>query len=253
LKESREKLEKIIDILHDPSNGKKPRTYPERATKDYLAIARKKKRSAKELRKAIRKQLQYIKRDLGYIDGMLFQRKLLPEKISVQLQKIGKLYEQQCYMYESKTHKASERIVSFQQPYICPIVRGKAKASVEFGIKLDISVDNGFVRLEHQSFDAYNESELLEKENERYRQRHGCYPERVLADKIYRNRNNINFCKKYGIRFSEPALGRPKKDVVVDKKQEYIDICERVEVERKFSLAKRKFGMGLIRTYLEET
>jgi len=34
---------------------------------------------------------------------------------------------------------------------------------------------------------------------------------------------------------------------------EYRDICERVEVERAFSLAKRKFGMGLIRTYLEET
>lgn len=253
LNEAREKLEKIIDVLHNRADGKKPRTYPERARKDYLAIARKKKRSAKEIRKAIRKQLQYIKRDLGYIDGMLSQGKLLPEKNSVQLQTIRKLYEQQRYMYESKTHKVSDRIVSLRQPYIRPIVRGKAKAPVEFGVKLDISVDNGFVRLEHQSFDAYNESELLEKEVERYRERHGCYPERVLADKIYRNRNNIKFCKKHDIRLSGPALGRPKKDVVVDKKQEYIDICERVEVERKFSLTKRKFGMGLIRTYLEET
>lgn len=39
----------------------------------------------------------------------------------------------------------------------------------------------------------------------------------------------------------------------MDKKQVYADICERVEVERKFSLAKRKFGMGLLRTYLQET
>ena len=37
------------------------------------------------------------------------------------------------------------------------------------------------------------------------------------------------------------------------KKQNYIDECERVEVERKFSLAKRKCGMGMIVTRLKET
>ena len=75
----------------------------------------------------------------------------------------------------------------------------------------------------------------------------------MLASKIYRNRKNIDFCKKYSIQLSGSALGRPKKDAIVDKKQEYADICERVEVERKFSLAKRKFGMGLFITYLQET
>ncbi|MFA5657826.1 MAG: hypothetical protein WC900_00895 [Oscillospiraceae bacterium] len=38
-----------------------------------------------------------------------------------------------------------------------------------------------------------------------------------------------------------------------DKKQNYIDEAERVEVERKFSLAKRKCGLGLIVTRLKET
>lgn len=41
------------------------------------------------------------------------------------------------------------------------------------------------------------------------------------------------------------ALGRPKKDEVRDKKQDYIDKAKRVEVERKFSLAKRKCGIEL--------
>jgi IS5 family transposase len=253
LNEARENLEKMIDMLHDPAEGKKPRTYPKQARKAYLSIARKKKKSAKEIRKAIRKQLQYIKRDLRYIDTMLKQGKILPKRWDERLQTIRSLYEQQQYMYQNKIHKVSNRIVNLRQPYIRPIVRGKAKAPVEFGIKLDISVVNGFVRLEHQSFDAYNESEQLKQEIERYRQRYGYYPERVLADKIYRNRENLNFCKENGIRLSGPALGRPKKDAVIDKKQEYQDTCERVEVERAFSLTKRKFGMGLIRTYLEET
>ena len=61
------------------------------------------------------------------------------------------------------------------------------------------------------------------------------------------------YCAERKIRLSGPALGRPKKDEIRDKKQDYIDEAERVEVERKFSLAKRKCGIGLIVTRLKET
>ena len=107
--------------------------------------------------------------------------------------------------------------------------------------------------MERHSFDAYNESTGLQDMIEQYRKRTGHYPERVLADKIYRNRDNLSYCKQHNIRLSGPALGRPKKDAEIDKKQNYIDECERVEVERKFSLAKRKCGMGMIVTRLKET
>ena len=70
---------------------------------------------------------------------------------------------------------------------------------------------------------------------EQYKERTGHYPERVLVDKIYRTRENLKYCKQHKTRLSGPALGRPKKDAEVDKKQNYIDECERVEVERKFS------------------
>ena len=88
---------------------------------------------------------------------------------------------------------------------------------------------------------------------EQYMERTGHYPKRVLADKIYRNRENLNYCKQHNIQLSGPALGRPKKDAEIDRKQNYIDECERVEVERKFSLAKRKCVMGMIVTRLKET
>ena len=38
-----------------------------------------------------------------------------------------------------------------------------------------------------------------------------------------------------------------------NKVQDYQDECERVEVERKFSLGKRKCGMGLVTAKLEDT
>ena len=53
LNESREKLEHVIDVLHDPLKGKekKPRTYRRNARKDFLKVAKKKRSTKKEIRK----------------------------------------------------------------------------------------------------------------------------------------------------------------------------------------------------------
>lgn len=99
------------------------------------------------------------------------------------------------YMYDNHTHSVPDRIVSLSQPWVRPIVRGKAGKPVEFGAKLDISVVDGFTRLGYLSFDAYNEAGTLRQTIEKYRERTGHYPARVLADKIYRNRDNLNFAK----------------------------------------------------------
>lgn len=56
-------------------------------------------------------------------------------------------------MYGNRTHSVPDRIVSVSQPYIRPIVRGKAGKPLEFEAKLDISVTNGWTRIEHHSFD----------------------------------------------------------------------------------------------------
>lgn len=119
------------------------------------------------------------------------------------------------------------------QPYIRPSVRGKAAAPVEFGAKLDLSIDEkGLARLERLFFDAYNESDVLIEAIERYKERTGHYPERALADKIYRNRDNLAYCGFHGIRLSGSSLGRPKKNIAADKKTEYADNADRIEVER---------------------
>lgn len=252
LNEAREITEKVIDTLHTPGTIK-PRTYRKQAHKDFLTLARCRKPSAKKIRKAIGKQLQYLRRNLGHVDTMLQTSECLCARQHTQLHTVRTLFEQQKFMFENRTHSVANRIVSISQPYVRPIVRGKAKAAVEFGAKLDISVCNGFARLEVLSFDAYNEAGGLQEMVERYKQRTGHYPERVLADKIYRNRDNLGYCKEHGIRLSGPALGRPKKDAIRDKAQDYRDECERVEVERCFSLAKRKCGLGLITARLEAT
>lgn len=119
---------------------------------------------------------------------------------------------------------------------------------------MDLSLDEKrMARIEKMSFDAYNESDVLIAAVERYFERTGHYPERILADKIYRNRNNLAYCREHRIRLSGPSLGRPKKNAVTDRKTEYKDNADRIAVERAFALAKQKYGLGLITSRLDET
>ena len=203
----------------------------------------------------MKKQLTYDRRDIRYLEDFMHDGYAPRTKDCSIFFTIIKLYAQQLYMFENHTHKVSNRIVSISQPWIRPIVRGKVKSPVEFGAKLDLSIDTeGYARIEHISFDAYNESACLQDAVEAYFRRTGCYPQRVLADQIYRTRDNRTYCKEHGIRLSGPKLGRPAKDTVKeDKKIEYQDNTDRIEVERKFSLDKRCYGLGKIMTKLQKT
>ena len=112
LNEAREITEKVIDELHVPESGKKPRTYRKKARKQYLHIARSKKRTAKKVRKAIGQQLSYIKRNLKTIENLPVKTDNLPKQLRAKLETVKKLYEQQKYMYDNHTHSVPDRIVS---------------------------------------------------------------------------------------------------------------------------------------------
>ena len=256
LSEAREKSEQLIDALHErnPQGVKKPRTYRRKARKDYLRFARNRKPKKADIRKAIRKQLSYLGRNLKTIATM--GEEALSTKQANLLKMLKTLYAQQKEMHEKGTHTVVDRIVSIHSPFVRPIVRGKTNAPVEFGAKVAISMVNGFAMVEHLSWDAYNEMTTLIDSIERYRDREGVYPERILADKIYRTRDVLSFCKKNGIRMSGPKLGRPSKD-----KTEYREQClleraesgERNAVEGEFGTGKRRYNLDRLSTRLRES
>ena len=262
LNAAREKAEQLIRKFSQALGLNTPRMYPQKAHREWLRYARSRKHTRKQQREARRKQLNYLRRDLRYLDALLqtpearaltASEALLNRHDQEMLETIRTVYAQQNEMYTENKRKVVDRIVSLDQPYIRPIVRGKAKAPVEFGVKFDMSVTDGYCRVEYMSFAAYNESTVLVQAVERYKEREGYYPVRVLADKIYRTRTNLQYCKEHGIRLSGPALGRPKKEIVRDRKQEYQDNTDRIEVERRFSVCKGSFGLGLITTRLAQT
>jgi hypothetical protein len=257
LNEARVKLETIIDILHDQSgNWLKPRTYRMVARKNYLSFVKVKQPGKKKIRKAIKAQLGYVRRNMGHVDKLLEQvgAEALSEKQLGRLMTIRLLYEQQLEMYTNNTHSVPNRIVSISQPHVRPIVRGKARAKTEFGAKVSISMVDGYAFIDRVSFDAYNEEELFQPAIEEYKERYGNYPEVVMVDRIYRNRKNLAYCKKWGIRVTGPRLGRPPK--VLDKdliRQTRLDNGARNAVEGKFGEGKIKYGLDRIKAKLKET
>ena len=251
LNDAREKSEELIDLLYDIGiHLKKPRTYRQVARKFYLQTAQKKTKTNKELRKAIKKQLGFLGRNLSHIEKLLDSYSFIPLEVSQYkyLLVIQTLYDQQMTMFIKNIHSIDHRIVSIHQPHVRPIVRGKTNAKVEFGAKIHIALLDGFAFLDKLSWDAYNEGGCLQTSVLNYKARFGFYPEEVLADKIYCNRENRQWLKERGIKLKAKPLGRPKA-----VEPNHVSPGERNPVEAKFGQAKTAYGMNRIKARLQDT
>jgi hypothetical protein len=260
LSRSREESERLIDELCKKlCIQDKPRTYRRKARKRYLKLAKNRNKSNKEIRKAVGQQLRYLRRNLGSINKLLDKSQGMEFPLEHRDQRIywviQHLYEQQAQMYKEHTHSIDNRIVNIYQPYVRPIVRGKDKAQVEFGAKLGVSIQNGYARINTLSWEAYNEGTDLKKQVEAYKKLNGCYPEVVIADKIYGTRENRHWLKGLSIRYSGKPLGRPsaKNQTQYFKRKQKIEQGIRNQVEGKFGQGKNGYNLNKIRARAPRT
>jgi len=268
LNEARLQSERIIDLLWSVSSkkGKKPRSYRKKAKAAYLSVAKKRRKSKKVIRKGIKQQLQYLRRNIKSIKKLLVE--VSPEVLKLVLKRrdwqlietIGLVYEQQHTMYKQKLRRIDHRIVNLYQPWVRPIKRGKAGSDVEFGPKLSVSLVDGMAYVDHFSWEAFNEGTHLKEQVEAYRKRYGFYPEVVIGDTIYGNRENRRYLQSLGIRFSGKSLGRPvqitvenKKELAAQKKRRQAEQRRRNRIEGSFGVGRRRYGLGRVRTRLEDT
>jgi hypothetical protein len=253
LNAAREKSEQIIDKLFNLKRHpfKKPRTYRNTARKEFLNVAKKKRKSKNVIRRGNGKQLRYLKRNLGHIANLLtyYDRFPLKYKDLKYLMVLHTVYDQQNHMHSTKTHQVDNRIVNIHQPYVRPIVRGKEKAKTEFGSKLQISLVEGYTFLDHSSWDAYNESSYLIDSVEKYKNKFGFYPQEVHADQIYCTRLNRKELKERSIKLIAKPLGRPSATAV----KNHLRPGERNPIEGKFGQAKIRYGLDNIKAKLADT
>jgi transposase, IS5 family len=174
LNRARFHTEKIIDILYKPLKGqipKKPRTYRNIARKDYFLIAKQRRPTQDRKRQAIKKQLQYLKRNLAHIEQLInlgATREAVNNKQYKTLLVLTEVYRQQQWLFDNNKQSIEDRIVSLSQPHIRPIVRGKAGKKVELGAKLSASYFEGYVFLDRISWNNFNESGDLKAQVEAY-------------------------------------------------------------------------------------
>lgn len=252
LNRAREITEAIIDELHQKQPlEKKPRTYRKVARRAYLKVAQNKNPSRKTIRKGIKSQLQYLRRNLKAIEKQLDEFSLFPldHKLQRKYWIIQTVYDQQLQMFNSQTHQIDDRIVSIHQPHVRPIVRGKSRSKTEFGAKIHLSLVDGYSFLDTVSWDAFNEGSRLMEYVEKYKERFGFYPAKVLADQLYCSRENRRHLNEKGIKLAAKPLGRPSAKAV----GKHVSPGERNPIEGKFGQAKNGYGMNRIRARLKDT
>lgn len=260
LDEARQKTEKIIDAMHAkaPSSEKKPRTYRKKARKEFLRFIKNKKRNTRDFRRALKQQTQYVSRNLRSIMELAETTglQMLSRKQYRDLLVISEVVRQQKEMLENNTRSISGKLMSIWKPHVRSIARGKAKAMYEYGAKISLSLVGGYATVDRISWDGYNEVEDLKRVVNEYKARYGFYPEVLCVDKIYRSRDNLDFCKEHGIRLSGPKLGRPHSDPKKKRETSRIEQKDermRIPIEGKFGEGKRCYTLDRLSTKLEKT
>lgn len=260
LNKAREKTEKMIDILFEELREEmpvKPRTYRKVARSKYLSEAKKRQNNPKTLRRTIRYQLNCLDRNIQSINEMLDVLGTKQNPLKYRTMKdfwvIQLLNDQQRFMYDNKSNRCKDRIVSISQPHVRPIVRGKTGKKVEFGSKLGLVHMDGFVKAETLSWDAYNESADLIPHVEAYKELYGYYPELVQVDKIYGTNKNRKWCSKRNIRMTVSSKGKPPKLTARQKKQRKEEYKERNQIEGKIGQSKQGYGLNQVKAKLSDT
>lgn len=260
-----------VDIIHDGCKvvdryinrisdalGLKAKTCYKDARRFYTELVKRKKKGGRLVRLTKRALLDYLQKDLRRLSEIFAAHRgskalLFPYEQRI-LRATFDMYHQQLTMLEDNLRTVADRIVSIFQPHIRPIVRGKAKAKVEFGAKIGASIVDGYTFIDHHSWDAYNESSDLKLQVELYKERFGYLPATIHADKIYMSKANRKIIKELGIKNYSKPLGRPPKTVDPElSKKQVLSIGERNEIECTFGTGKRIYRADNIRAKLPET
>ena len=252
-------IDRLLDKFCARHKVKKPQTHRTEARQAFIGLIKKKRKGKKLIDKTKLIQIRCLQADFQlFLDFLGKQSSTLLACFSRHdykcLQAAFKMYEQQKMMFEQNVRRCAHRIISIYQPHLRPIVRGKAKAKIEFGAKVGASIVNGYTYVDHLSWDAYNESSDLVTQMELYKKRFGMLPREIQANKLYLGKENRKHIKSRHINCYNRPLGRPPREEndthAEDKKRA---IGERNEIEGSFGTTKRVYRANDIRAKLNDT
>jgi IS5 family transposase len=221
----------ILRVKNAFDPGRKIRTYRKQGRKLFLNFQKHKKKSRKLIIKSKKQMARFLKRNLTQLTALLQEfkaqakaeteslTKAMRHQIENHLKNGQEIYRQQLEMIKHKTTSIKERIVSFSQPQIRPIVRGKEGKPVEFGAKLHLSLVDGFAFLDRISFTAFSEQKLLSESLAKHQERFERQPENIYIDDGYSSRENRALLAEQGIEHSLKLIGKATPELRSKKRK----------------------------------
>jgi len=220
----------IIKQFQETVN-QKHRTYNRVAREEFLDFAKKRIVGTDQIRKATKKQLQFLKRNIAQAEMVMaaLDQKIADgqsaligkadqkafKKLKTKLATAKLIYTQQMQHYLNPKESIVERIVNFHRPSVRPIFRGKAQKRTEFGVKAFVSIMGRALILSKTSYNNFYDGHgfreaITDMKSKGYRVKE------VIGDKgnggicKFLKENNItDGIEKRGKRTKEPPI--PKK------------------------------------------
>ncbi len=244
---------KIKNIL-DPKQ--KIRTMKRSARKVYLQYQKTRRKTDAYIRKTRNRMLRFTKRNIGQLELLIARAKSNTEsfvvsnlsKIEERLSVAKLIYEQQLTMAKTRGKRVANRIVSFHQPLVRPMIRGKEGGNYEFGIKAHVALVDGYAFLDRAQPDPFHEGNLLPDSVTQHTQRFGKPPQIVIADQLYATRSNRTFLKDHNIHHAFKSIGRPpnisEKTARLERASRKNHQVSRNAIEGLFGHLKSRFNLN---------
>ena len=159
----------------------------------------------KEIVRMNRRLIRLGKRMMNKVlSTMEEHRKEVSVKLRKNIRKVVRtakeILRQQAEMIRSKTRRMKDRIVSFHEPLVRPIFRGKDSCGTEFGPKLRVSVVGGsLIQSSGVSNDNTSDTKMVRACLKTHRRTFGHDPTELIADRGAHSPKTHALLKRKGI------------------------------------------------------
>jgi IS5 family transposase len=216
-----------------------PRERKEKGRKILNKVAKLAKHTVEQSDKAFQSLKDSASKDSAKLKQKFFEQIELAETILSQTE--HKLQGQK---------SIPERIVSFHDPQVRPIRKGKLNKAVEFGRTLQLMQDSSgvIVHYEVHRGHPHDSTELLSLLR-KAKNRLGIKPTELAADRGYYSADNIEKLGKAGFKkISIAKVGRLSKTEKTHQRKTWFRQLQRFRcgIEASISMLKRKFGLGRV-------
>ncbi len=237
------------------------RTYNRTARKIFARFSKLSKPKEKTRIKVHKQMFQFVRRNLKQLIALRDKatRQLGPQcrddmgvhGFLAQLKeaeiKIRAIMHQQGFVRRRIFH-IPNRIVSFHKDHVRPIVRGKFPLSTEFGPKVLVAVVRDCAYRVSAFQDNAADALMITPALRWFKEKFGRLPREVLGDRGFYAQWRVRCLKAMGI---TPGLQQRGKTVEASPLWRRM-IRQRLIIEARISLVKRKFGWGRCRARIDE-